>query len=143
VTARPQRVLGGRWTLKPPAALPPPPAVEPPLISLPPGGLAGEVDAPDSPPEPIARPTARYPEEAAAEGVTGSVRLKVIVGRRGWVEDAVVIRSSGDNRLDQAAEAAVRRWRYRPARREGRVVTAVDYAIIEFYREDRESGSAD
>jgi TonB family protein len=55
----------------------------------------------------------------------------------------VVIRSSGDDRLDQAAEAAVRRWRYRPARRGGRAVTAVDYAVIEFYREDRESGSAD
>jgi protein TonB len=142
-TPGPQRILGERWTLKPPAAPPAPPALEPPLISLPPGGLAGEVDAPDTPPEPIARPTARYPEEAAAEGVTGAVRLKVIVGRRGRVEDAVVIRSSGDDRLDRAAEAAVRRWRYRPARREGRAVTAVDYAVIEFYREDREPGSAD
>ena len=75
--------------------------------------------------------------------MTGSVRLKVIVGRRGRVEDAVVVRSSGDARLDQAAEAAVRRWRYRPARRNGRAVTAVDYARIEFYRADTEPGRPD
>jgi protein TonB len=136
-------VLGERWTLEPPAVPLPTPAETLPLISLPPGGAASEAEAPVTPPEPVARPTARYPEDAAAEGVTGSVRLKVIVSRRGRVEDALVVRSSGDDRLDQAAETAVRRWRYRPARREGRAVTAVDYAVIEFYREDREPGSAD
>lgn len=81
---------------------------------------------------------AHYPEEAAQEDVTGSVRLKAIVDRRGRVEEAVVVRSSGDDRLDAAAESAVRRWRYRPARRNGRAVTGVDYVVIDFYRDDRE-----
>jgi len=135
----PERVLGQRWTLKPPTAPPPAPAVTLPLIALPPADAEnGDAATRESPPEPIARPAARYPEDAAAEGVSGSVRLKVIVGRRGRVEDAVVVRSSGDDRLDQAAAAAVRRWRYRPALRDGRAVTGVDYQVIEFSREDRE-----
>ena len=61
--------------------------------------------------------------------------LKLFVGRRGRVEDALVVRSSGDERLDQAAEAAVRRWRYRPARRDGHPVEAVDYVQVEFAHE--------
>ena len=76
------------------------------------------------------------PEDAAAEGVTGSVRLKVMVGRRGEVEDAQVVHSSGDERLDRAAEEAVRRWRYRPAHRAGRPVPAADYVRVEFYQDD-------
>jgi protein TonB len=71
-----------------------------------------------------------------AEGVTGSVRLKVIVSRRGRVEDAVVVRSSGDDRLDEAASASVRRWRYRPARSQGHPVTGIDYVVVDFYRDD-------
>jgi len=60
----------------------------------------------------------------------------VTVGRRGEVEDALVVRSSGDERLDRAAEAAIRRWRYRPAHRAGRPVPAVDYVKVEFFQED-------
>jgi periplasmic protein TonB len=142
VAPRPQRVLADRWTLKPPVPVSPALVAKPPPI-IQPDASSGEVEARESPPEPIARPPARYPEDAADEGVTGSVRLKVVVSRRGRVEEAVVVRSSGDDRLDQAAEAAVRRWRYRPAQRDGRAVTAVDYAVIEFYREDREPGSPD
>jgi len=111
------------------AELPPPPPDR--LLE------AMEPDEADSPPEPVSRVEARYPEEAAQEDVTGSVRLKVIVDRRGRIEDTIVVRSSGDDRLDAAAEEAVRRWRYRPARRAGRPVTGVDYEVIDFYRDDR------
>jgi protein TonB len=93
-------------------------------------------DAPDTAPEPVEQPDPHYPEDAAAEGVTGTVRLKVVVGMRGRVESVLVVRSSGDDRLDRAAEATVRQWRYQPARRGGRPKTAVDYVEVEFFRED-------
>jgi periplasmic protein TonB len=64
--------------------------------------------------------------------------LKVVVDPHGKVEDALVTRSSGDGRLDRAAEEAVRRWRYRAALRGGRTVTATDYVEVEFYREREE-----
>jgi protein TonB len=93
---------------------------------------------PDAPPEPVERREARYPEDAARDDVTGSVRLKVIVDRRGRVEDAIVVRSSGDDRLDSAAEQAVLHWRYRPARQRGRAVTGIDYVTMDFFRDDRQ-----
>jgi protein TonB len=100
-----------------------------------------EADGSYTAPQPVFRVEARYPEDAAREDVTGSVRLKLILDRRGRVEDAIVVQSSGDDRLDEAAAEAVRRWRYRPARRNGRAVAAVDYATIQFYRDD--SGPAE
>jgi protein TonB len=93
-------------------------------------------DASYTAPVPVEQPDPHYPEDAAAEGVTGTVRLKVVVGPRGLVESALVVRSSGDGRLDRAAEAAVRQWRYRPGLRGGRPRTAVDYVEVEFFRED-------
>src|SRR5205814_2216878 len=103
-----------------------------PKVALPKESEAMDADEAFSAPEPEDQPQARYPEDAAAEGVTGSVRLKVTVGRRGEVVDALVVRSSGDDRLDQAAEAAVRRWRYRRAHAAGRRVPATDYVRVEF-----------
>lgn len=100
-------------------------------------------ETPDSPPEPVRRPAARYPSDAAADGVTGTVHLKVFVSRRGRVEDALVVRSSGDDRLDRAAEEAVRHWRYQPARRHGQPAAAVDYVDVEFYRVDNEPARDD
>lgn len=126
----------------PPRAAPRPqakPAPRPAATAQAPPAVARKpersIEPVDSPLEPEERPDARYPESAAAAGVTGKVRLKVIVDPRGQVEDALVVRSSGDDRLDQAAEEAVRRWRYRPARRAGQAVTATDYVEVEFYRE--------
>jgi protein TonB len=124
-------------TVVPLKPAPPVPAKPEPSTAAPSGEREGERI--DSPLETQERPEARYPEDAAAEGVTGKVRLKVVVDPRGEVEDALVVRSSGDDRLDRAAEEAVRRWRYRPARRGGRMVTATDYVEVEFYREQEDN----
>jgi periplasmic protein TonB len=122
-------------SLRPPAkaAEPRPAAPSPPLPAA--RKQERESEPADAPLVPEERTEARYPESAAADGVTGKVRLKVVVDPRGQVEDALVGRSSGDERLDHAAEEAVRRWRYRPARRSGHAVMATDYVEVEFYRE--------
>ena len=44
-----------------------------------------------------------YPEAARAQGVQGTVRLAIFVGRNGSVESARVVGSSGSSILDQAA----------------------------------------
>lgn len=60
-----------------------------------------------------------YPLSAREEGITGNVVLAYLVNAEGQVENVKVARSSGDDRLDRAALAAARRWRYRPAVRNG------------------------
>jgi periplasmic protein TonB len=63
-----------------------------------------------------------YPYEAAIHGDHGSVLLLIRVSDAGLTTGVQVVESSGVVALDQAAIAAVRKWRFRPALREGRAV---------------------
>ena len=56
-----------------------------------------------------------YPEAARQRGIEGTAFLLVRVGRDGGAKEVSVSRSSGSLLLDEAALAAVRRWRFRPA----------------------------
>lgn len=71
-------------------------------------------------PEVLRKGNLEYPASAVTDGVEGTVRLRVLVGETGEVLEAEVIESSGDRRLDVAAEESVRRWRYRPAVQDGK-----------------------
>ena len=52
-----------------------------------------------------------YPEEAATKKVEGVVRLHVVVGRNGEVEQTYLL--GGDPLLTRAAIEAVKQWRYK------------------------------
>ncbi len=73
-----------------------------------------------------------YPEAARRMGVEGWVEVEFTVGPDGRVSDARVVRSSGGGRLDDAAIAAVRRWLFRPALRDGKPVPATCYVKVVF-----------
>lgn len=67
------------------------------------------------PPVPLpSNPLPDYPAQAKAEGRTGLVVLKVVIGVDGRVQSAEVLR--GDEPFASAALQAVRQWRYQPAR---------------------------
>lgn len=53
-----------------------------------------------------------YPPAARRAGEEGTVRLKVLVDEKGRPKDVSVATSSGFARLDEAAVAAVRKWRF-------------------------------
>jgi TonB family protein len=53
-----------------------------------------------------------YPEEARKKGISGTVRLHVIVAKDGSIKQLEVM--SGHALLQQAALDAVRQWRYQP-----------------------------
>src|SRR5437868_15305594 len=59
----------------------------------------------------VEAPKPAYPLNAALEGTTGEVKLRVIVNNDGHVRDATVVKSSGKKELDYAARAAVLNWR--------------------------------
>lgn len=65
-----------------------------------------------------------YPPDARARGIEGETVLRVLVGSDGRVLEVSLNRSSGDRRLDRAAETAVRSWRFSPAIQNGQAVTA-------------------
>ena len=69
-------------------------------------------------------PAPAYPRLSRQLGEQGKVLLRVRVTMEGRAAQIVEAQSSGSARLDEAARAAVRQWRFVPARRGGRAVDA-------------------
>jgi protein TonB len=63
-----------------------------------------------------------YPAAARREGQEGTVHLRLEIKPDGRVGKVDVVTSSGFQLLDDAAVAAARKWRYEPAREDGRPV---------------------
>ncbi len=100
------------------------------------GGLAGAqasvepIALPEDadPPVPLpSNPIPEYPAQAKAEGKSGVVVLKVVIGADGFVRDVQVLR--GEEPFASAAIQAVRRWKYQPARYREQAITV--YRIIQ------------
>jgi protein TonB len=74
-----------------------------------------------------------YPASARRLGIQGTSLLRVFVAADGRVGDIVVQESAGHPDLDQAATAAVRRWRFEPARRGAEAVAIWVLLPVEFH----------
>lgn len=114
-----------------PVAAPPPPA---PAATLPVGPVTLASELAVVCPE---RTAPAYPLMARRLGETGTVVLRVELDETGRVGAAQVLASSGFNRLDAAALAAVKSWRCRPAQRGGQAVRAVATQPFNFTLEGR------
>lgn len=79
------------------------------------------LDDADVKPRPVTRPAPVLPRELWTAGVKGDVVVEFIIGKNGEVVVAQIA-SSTDSRLNEAALAAVRTWRFIPAQKRGRVV---------------------
>ena len=121
-----------------PAIVVPPPTPGPPAPAAP----AVVAAAPPAPPAPVIPPdvdaaTGRnippdYPIESRRRREQGTVRLRVVITPDGRVKTIEVARSSGFDRLDQAALRAVRAWLFRPGTQAGVAVEAVGALSIPF-----------
>ena len=109
-------------TQAPPAAAEPAPTRAPAVVEQPTvreGDLV-DITTVDTMPQPMSTPKAAYPPLAVRQKVGGIVVLNVLVDERGAVQDVKVLRGiKPDLGLDQAAQAAVRQWRYKPATKNG------------------------
>ena len=101
------------------AAPAPSPSVEPPR-----GDLAY-----------LNNPAPSYPAYAKRAREQGVVMLRVRVDAAGSVEGIEIHKSSGSQRLDDAALAAVKRWRFAPARQGDRPISGVALVPIHFQLE--------
>lgn len=73
-----------------------------------------------------------YPPRCLRMGIEGTVRVRVLVGEDGRVQEVTVGKSSGEAALDESAMDAVRQWRFEPAKRDGVPVRAWAVVPIEF-----------
>jgi protein TonB len=76
-----------------------------------------------------------YPHASRRLGEQGKVLLRVFVSAAGLAEKVEIKLSSGFARLDQAAEEAVGRWRFVPARRGEQAIAAWVQVPITFQLE--------
>ena len=72
-----------------------------------------EFAALDDPPLPVYSPKPKYPDLAQQAGIEGQVVIKVLVDRQGRVTELLHVTSTPI--FDDAAEKALRTWRFRPA----------------------------
>lgn len=71
-----------------------------------------------------------YPDVARQAGVEGTVRLRVVIGKDGGIQEIRPL--SGQLVLLNAAIAAVKEWRYKPLILDGEAQPVVTTVIIEF-----------
>jgi TonB family protein len=85
------------------------------------------------PPKHIYQPDPKYVDKARREKINGVVVIAMIVTAEGRVRDVKVIKSL-DAGLDKQAAAAVRKWKFEPATKDGKPVavhlkTEVDFRL--------------
>lgn len=81
------------------------------------GGQIGGVVAPRFDAAYLKNPEPDYPSLSKRLGEEGRVLLRVLVTPEGFADQVEIRQTSGHSRLDQAALATVKRWRFMPARR--------------------------
>lgn len=72
-----------------------------------------------TPPRILSKVEPVYPEGARSAGLEGTVLVKIQILANGAPGDITVNSSSGHDSLDEAAIAAVRQWRFIPAKNQG------------------------
>jgi TonB family protein len=99
-----------------------------------PPGLAFFVPGKDGvPPQPVDTPEPGYTEQARQAKVEGKVMMAVWVDTKGRVTKVQVIGPKLGMGLDKGAVKTVRKWRYRPATRNGEPVPAVIEVEVPFH----------
>lgn len=78
-----------------------------------------KLELPSSDADYLNNPKPPYPPLSKRMGEQGKVVIRTLIGADGTAQDASIFKSSGFDRLDQAALATARKWRYVPGKRAG------------------------
>ena len=98
------------------------------------GGIGGGPYRPGSgvePPRLLKEVKATYTDDARRRNITGEVQMEITIRRDGSVSDVRILRGLGGG-LDERAAAAVRQWRFAPARLKGTPVDVIVEVSVEF-----------
>ncbi|WP_068832372.1 energy transducer TonB [Polaromonas jejuensis] len=98
---------------------PPPPAPATPVAAAPAAPAAPAFQLPSSDAQYLQNPRPPYPPMSKRLNEQGKVLVRVLIGVDGLAHKAEINKSSGYERLDQAALNTVLKWRYVPGKRGG------------------------
>jgi protein TonB len=101
------------------APQPPPPPIPAPAAVAPAPPPPPQIELPSTNADYLQNPKPAYPPISKRLGEQGKVVHSVLIGADGVPISAKLVQSSGFPRLDEAAYAAVMRWRYVPGKRNG------------------------
>ena len=73
-------------------------------------------------PKPILNPIPKYPELAKQAGIEGTTVIKMLIDIDGSVMEVKILKSSGNQMLDQSALAAARKSKFTPAKQRDKFV---------------------
>lgn len=88
------------------------------LLMLTAAGAPALAQPKTEPPVPVRTVPPDYPSELRREGVSGLVMLKCNIDEKGDVTETAVEKSSHEA-FDKPAIAAVKRWKFKPAKQDG------------------------
>ena len=77
------------------------------------------MELPSSDADYLNNPKPPYPPLSKRMGEQGKVVIRTLIGVDGMAQEASIHKSSGFDRLDQAALTTARKWRYAPGKRAG------------------------
>lgn len=83
------------------------------------------------PPVPVRTVAPDYPEELRRDGVSGVVTVKCIIDEKGNVTEPEVEKSS-NGAFDKPALAALKKWKFKPAKQDGAPVSVKVSIPIKF-----------
>lgn len=73
-------------------------------------------------PKPVISPIPKYPELAKQAGIEGTTVIKMLVDIDGTVREVKILKSSGNQMLDQAALVAAKKSKFTPAKQRDKFV---------------------
>lgn len=103
------------------------------LASLAAGGILHAADT--EPPVPMRTVAPEYPTEMQASGMSGIVVLSCAIDEKGLVTEAKVTKTTNEA-FNKAAVAAVGKWRFRPAQKDGKPVAVLITLPMKFTNSD-------
>ena len=86
--------------------------------------------SPDEPPRGVTMPRPVYPPAAFRKRIEGTVVLEIVIDAKGRVSRTRVLQSVAG--LDEAAIDCVKRWEFKPARKNGQPVATIARAPVTF-----------
>ncbi len=91
-------------------------------------------DSKSEPPVPVRTVAPDYPDELRREGISGVVMVKCTIDEQGNVTD-VEVEKSTNGAFEKPALAALKKWRFKPARQDGNPVSMKVSIPIKFVNE--------